>query len=207
MKIWDSFVRGYHWLLVIGIAGLWWTADQGMMDWHMRIAFAVGGLLITRLVWALVGSENARFSAFVRGPGQVVEHLKHLRKCDYQPQNTHNAAGGWAVLLMWLLIALQVGTGLFTTDEIFFSGPLAALVSSDMQGQLSDLHEINFNVLLTVIALHVVAILVYRLKGINLLSAMVHGKRDNVSQPRLVNALWAWALAIVVIASTYYFWW
>ena len=206
MKIWDSFVRGYHWLLVMGIAALWWTAEQGMMDWHMRIAFAVGGLLLARLVWAIVGSKIARFSAFIRGPGQVITHFKHLQQRDYQPQNTHNAAGGWAVLLLWLLIAVQVGTGLFTTDEIFFSGPLASLVSSDMQEQLSDLHELNFDVLLVVIALHVLAIAVYRLKGVRLLPAMLHGKRKGVSQPELVNGLWAWALAFVLIASAYYFW-
>ncbi|WP_258240623.1 cytochrome b/b6 domain-containing protein [Pseudidiomarina homiensis] len=207
MKIWDSFVRGYHWLLVVAIAGLWWTAEQGYMDWHMRIALAVGALLLARVVWALIGSENARFTAFVHRPQKVVEHLRDLQRKNYQPSATHNPAGGWAVLLMWALLFVQVTTGLFATDEIFFSGPLASLVSSSTQGQLTDLHEINFNVLLTVIALHVVAILLYRMKGVNLLSAMVHGKRQNVRPPRLVNGLFGWTLAAVIAASAYYFLW
>lgn len=207
MKIWDSYVRGYHWLLVIAIAALWWTAEEGLMDWHMRTAFAVGALLITRLIWGVVGSENARFTAFVRRPRKVVEHLLHLQRKQYQPTTTHNPAGGWAVVLMWSLLLVQLTTGLFATDEIFFSGPLASFVSSDTQGQLTDLHEINFNVLLTVIALHVLAILLYQRKGIKLIGAMVHGKRDNVPRPKLVNGLLAWTLAAVIAASAYYFWW
>ena len=207
MKIWDSFVRGYHWLLVMAIFGLWWTAEEALMDWHMRIAFAVGALLLTRFVWAIVGSENARLRAFFRGPKEVVQHLKHLQRKDYTPTATHNPAGGWAVMLMWALLVVQVSTGLFATDEIFFSGPVASLVSSDLQGQLTDLHELNFNVLLTVIGLHVFAILVYRLKGVNLLGAMLHGKREGVSQPKLVNGSLAWALAAAIAASAYYFWW
>lgn len=207
MKIWDSFVRGYHWLLVIAIAGLWWTADEGLMDWHMRIAFAVGALLLSRLIWALVGSENARFSAFVRGPRQVIQHLKALQRKSYQPTTTHNPAGGWAVLLMWGLLLVQLTTGLFATDEIFFSGPLASLVSTDTQGQLTDLHELNFNVLLTIIALHVLAVLIYQTKGIKLIGAMLHGKRDNVQQPKLVNGILGWLLAAAIAASAYYFWW
>lgn len=207
MKIWDSFVRGYHWLLVIAIAALWWTAEEGMMDWHMRIAFTAGALLLSRFLWAIWGSENARIGTFLRGPKHVVQHLREVQRKAYQPTATHNAAGGWAVLLLWLLLCVQLITGLFATDEIFFSGPLSSLVSSDVQGQLTDLHELNFNVLLTVIALHVVAILFYRLKGVKLLGAMIHGKRDGVRQPKLVNGLVAWALAAIFAASAYYFWW
>jgi cytochrome b len=207
MKIWDSFVRGYHWLLVLAVAALWWTAEEGLMDWHMRIAFAAGALLLTRFVWAIVGSENARVTRFVRGPGKVFAHLKHLYNKEYKPTSTHNAAGGWAVLILWLLLFVQLATGLFATDEIFFSGPLSALVSSDTQGQLTDLHELNFNVLLTFIALHVLAILFYRVKGVKLLGAMVHGKREGVAQPKLVNGVIGWALAGIIAASAYYFWW
>ena len=177
------------------------------MDWHMRIAFAVGALLLSRLIWALVGSENARFSAFVRGPRQVIQHLKALQRKSYQPTTTHNPAGGWAVLLMWGLLLVQLTTGLFATDEIFFSGPLASLVSTDTQGQLTDLHELNFNVLLTIIALHVLAVLIYQIKGIKLIGAMLHGKRDNVQQPKLVNGILGWLLAAAIAASAYYFWW
>lgn len=207
MKIWDSFVRGYHWLLVIAVVALWWTAEEGYMAWHMRIAFAVGALLVTRLIWAFVGSENARIRAFLRSPRQVFEHLKNLRQRHYVPTATHNPAGGWAVLLLWLILLTQVATGLFATDEIFFSGPLASLVSSDIQGQLTDLHELNFNLLLTAIGLHVVAIIVYRIKGVRLLGAMLHGRRENVSRPKLVNGGWAWALATIIAASAYSFWW
>ncbi|MBY6064743.1 cytochrome B [Pseudidiomarina sediminum] len=206
VKIWDSFVRGYHWLMVLAVAGLWWTGENGEMEWHLKIAIVLGSLLLARLVWALVGSENARFRAFVRGPREVLAHAKHMRAKNYTPGNTHNAMGGWAVLALWLVLAVQLTTGLFATDEIFFSGPLASLVSGDWQGTLTDIHEGNFNVLLALVGLHVFAIVVYRLRGINLLAAMLHGKRENVTAPRLRPSLIAWAVAALLAASGWYFW-
>lgn len=206
VKIWDSFIRGYHWLMVLAIAGLWWTGENGEMEWHLKIAIVLGALLLVRLLWAFVGSENARVSAFVRGPRQVAAHLRHLKDNNYTPSNTHNAMGGWAVLALWAVVAVQLTTGLFATDEIFFSGPLAHLVSSDWQGILTDIHEGNFNVLLAIVALHVLAIVIYRLRGINLIAAMVHGKRDGVVAPRLRPSMLAWAVAAILAASGWYFW-
>ncbi|RUO60573.1 cytochrome b/b6 domain-containing protein [Pseudidiomarina insulisalsae] len=207
MKIWDSFVRGYHWLLVLGIPAMWWTANEGHMEWHLRIGIGIGALLIARLIWALAGSKNARFSAFVKGPGAVIKHFRSLMsRQSYTPGSTHNPAGGWSVLLLWGLLAMQLGTGLFATDEIFFSGPLASLVSSDWQNQLTDLHRLNFVVLATVIAIHILAVLLYRLKGISLIAAMIHGKRDGALAPGLRWSFWAWLLAAVLAASGWYLW-
>ncbi len=206
VKVWDSFVRGYHWLLVIGVVSLWWTAEYGFMEWHFRTAFVVGALLVSRLVWAVFGSSNARFSAFVKSPKAVVRHVQELRSRSYQPGATHNAAGGWAVLALWLVLAIQLSTGLFATDDIFYSGPLASLIDSDLQGLITDVHEINFNVLLALIAVHILAILVYQLRGVNLVKAMIHGKRNVQHQPNVSAAWWAWLLAAVIAASAWYFW-
>lgn len=205
-KVWDGFVRGYHWLLVIGITVLWWTADNGYMEWHLRTAIGVGSLLIARVIWAIVGSHNARFSAFVSGPKAVISHFKDLRKGDYQPGTSHNPAGGWAVLTLWAVLFVQLSTGLFATDEIFFSGPLASLVSSATQEQLTDIHKLNFNLLVGLIVVHVIAIIFYWLRGINLLAAMLHGKREVSRAPRLYNSLGVWLLTAFIAASAWYFW-
>jgi cytochrome b len=75
------------------------------------------------------------------------------------------------------LIALQVGLGLFATDEDgFYEGPLAHLVSANASDAVRRLHEKVFDILLAFIALHIAAIIFYRWRGKPLTKPMVTGK-------------------------------
>ena len=205
VKIWDSFVRLSHWLMVILVVLMWYTAEEGLMERHLQLAGILGALVITRILWGFWGSESARFKSFIKGPKVVAEHLKDFKAGQYQPSNTHNAAGGWAVLALLLLLLVQFGTGLFASDDIFFSGPLASSVGSDLSEVAGEVHETIFNVLAAVVILHVVAILLYRVRGINLISAMVHGYRDGVAAPKLVSGLIG-IIAAALIAAALFFW-
>ena len=81
------------------------------------------------------------------------------------------------MLLLLAAVAAQVGLGLISEDEDgLYMGPLSALVSTDAADKARDLHELWFNVLLGVIALHLVAILYYRLRGKGLTWPMITGK-------------------------------
>ena len=66
--VWDWTVRLFHWLLVLGVAAMWWTAEQHMMDWHRRIGLALLGLIVYRLVWGLIGPGTARFTRMLARP-------------------------------------------------------------------------------------------------------------------------------------------
>lgn len=205
VKIWDSFVRISHWLMVVLVVLMWFTAEEDYMDWHLRLAGVLGALVMTRLIWGIWGSESARFSRFVKGPRAVKQHLHELKIGAYQPSNTHNAAGGWAVVVLLLLLAMQFASGLFATDDIFYSGPLSSWVGADVSDIATEVHETIFNVLLVIIAIHIAAIVMYRFKGINLLAAMVHGYREGVSAPRLVSGMIGLVTA-AIIATALFFW-
>ncbi|RUO60814.1 cytochrome b/b6 domain-containing protein [Pseudidiomarina marina] len=205
VKIWDSFVRLSHWLMVILIVLMWYTAEEGLMERHLQLAGLLGALVITRILWGFWGSESARFSRFVKGPKAVAEHLSEFKAGKYQPSNTHNAAGGWAVVALLILLLIQFGTGLFSSDDIFFSGPLASSVSSEVSELAGEVHETIFNVLAAVAILHIIAIVLYRIRGINLISAMFHGYREGVSEPKLVSGL-VGIIAAAVIAAALFFW-
>jgi cytochrome b len=205
VKIWDSFVRISHWLMVLLVVAMWFTAEEGYMEWHLRLAAVLGALVITRILWGFFGSDSARFSKFLKGPAAVVSHVREFRQGHYQPSNTHNAAGGWAAVLLLLLVALQFTSGLFATDEIFHSGPLASLVSSGFSEAATEFHETVFNVLVALVVVHVVAIILYRIKGINLIAAMLHGYRENVAAPRLVSGIIG-IIAAAVIAAALFAW-
>ena len=62
------------------------------------------------------------------------------------------------LVLFLLLIAVQAGTGLFATDDIFIEGPLTHLVMYETASFLTFIHQTNFNILLACIALHLLAI-------------------------------------------------
>ena len=145
VKVWDSFVRLFHLLIILLVAGLWWTADNGRMDLHKDFGIAILSLLVMRVAWGIFGSDNARFKTFVRSPLQIPSHLKKLFNGQYQSETTHSTAGGWAVIVMLALLIAQAMTGLFSSDGILFSGPLASWVSSDAQELLTDWHKTQFD--------------------------------------------------------------
>ncbi len=176
IRIWDLPTRIVHWLLVIHIPILWWTAEQELIEQHMLAGQVVLGLLIFRLIWGFFGSSTARFSSFVRGPRAIADYL--AGRSEYRIG--HNPLGALSVVAMLGLLLVQVGLGLFASDEDgLYSGPLAHLVSVDLSEQLTELHELAFWLLLAVIALHVAAILFYlAVKRDNLLAPMVVGTRE-----------------------------
>lgn len=103
-----------------------------------------------------------------------------------------------------LLLLIQFSTGLFATDDIFFSGPLNALVSGDTASLLTSIHKTNFEILLVVIGVHIVAIAVYKWLGVPLLAAMIHGKRAQKSAPELRHGALGIVLAAVIIALLFW---
>ena len=130
-KIWDGAVRIFHWSQVLLLAGLWYSADQEWYGLHMTLAYTLAALLLSRLVWGVIGSENARFSHFVKSPRQVWLWLQQSPK----PADAgHNPLSGYMVILMLTLILLQFVTGLMTSDDILTEGPLVALVPSAWVG-------------------------------------------------------------------------
>lgn len=177
--VWDWPVRLFHWALVALLGAAWATAEAGIdyMHWHMRCGYALLTLLLFRVLWGVVGSASARFAGFVRGPRAVWAYARAWFGRRPQHYLGHNPLGGWMVLLLLLLVAVQAGTGLFANDDIVNEGPLARLVSAATSGLLTAIHKFNFKLLLTAVGLHVAAVLLYLLRGENLLKAMFTGRK------------------------------
>jgi cytochrome b len=127
------------------------------------------------LLWGVFGSSTARFSNFIRGPSAVLAYLRDSRGWR---AIGHSPLGALSVIALLGLTLLQVVTGLFNADDDgLVEGPLAPLVSFDTADAAHDLHALLFNVLLVFIAIHVAAILFYRLfQGKKLLGPMISGR-------------------------------
>ena len=127
VRIWDLPTRLFHWALAACIVGLVVSAKLGgnAMVWHFRLGHAVLALLLFRLVWGLVGGHWSRFAVFWVSPARLLRYVRG----QVLPQDTagHNPLGALSVFALLGAVALQVGTGLFSDDEIAFAGPLTRL--------------------------------------------------------------------------------
>lgn len=170
--VWDLPVRLVHWLLVALIGFSWWSVHNHHTDWHIWSGCAILTLLIFRILWGFVGSSTARFSSFIRGPRAIVRYVRGSWEGI-----GHNPLGALSVLTLLGALAVQVGLGLIAEDEDgIYMGPLARLVSTDTSDKARDIHELWFNVILGLIVLHLLAIVIYRLRGSKLTLPMITGR-------------------------------
>jgi cytochrome b len=189
-------VRLVHWLLAALIAFSWWSVKNHHTDWHIWSGCAILTLLIFRLLWGFVGSSTARFSSFIGGPRAVAAYMRGSWEGI-----GHNPLGALSVLALFAAVAVQVGLGLISEDEDgLYMGPLATLVSIDTSDEARDIHELWFKVILGFIALHLVAILIYRLRGKRLTLPMITGraKVDPGTEPMRPGKWWVALICLAV---------
>jgi cytochrome b len=180
VRVWDLPTRAFHWLLVILVALQYATGEFHVLDmrWHFWFGYATLALLMFRVAWGFVGSQTSRFVEFVRGPRGVARYLRAQLSTNPQTSIGHNPLGGWSVLAMLVSIAVQIGSGLFASDEIDTDGPLAGLVSQRTVKWMTRLHGWNQNLLLVLIAAHVLAALLYLLlRHDNLILPLISGHK------------------------------
>jgi cytochrome b len=178
-RVWDLPTRIFHWSLVACVIALVITSQIGgnAMTWHFRAGYAVLSLLLFRIVWGLVGGRWSRFASFIYAPGTIFRYLKGLG----QPEHSvgHNPLGAGSVFAMLLVLLAQVGSGLFSDDDIANSGPLSKFVSNAIVSSSTWYHkEVGKRVLIVLVILHIAAIVFYLLKKKeNLVKPMIHGDK------------------------------
>ena len=192
LRIWDSPTRLFHWALVALIGALWWTGEQRWLDWHRLAGYGVLTLLLFRLAWGFVGSSTSRFSNFIRPPRDVLAYMRSgMFRKGSPPHVGHNPVGGWSVIVMLLILAVQVCLGLIAVDvDGIESGPFSYLVDFETGRWAAELHHLLFNGLLAIIALHIFAAIFYLVfHRHNLIGPMISGaRRWSGEAPSLAHA-------------------
>jgi cytochrome b len=200
-RVWDAPTRLFHWAIVVLVCASWVTQYEGWLDQHLLCGYTMFTLLLFRLIWGIIGSDTARFGRFLKSPAAAFRHLARLRRRDPDIEIGHNAAGGWMVVVMLGLLCVQVGTGLCANDQVSVEGPLAHVVGSDNSDWLSHVHAVNFRLIEAAVALHLLAILTYRvLRKHCLVWPMITGNKplpDTLPAPRMANPVKAFAALCV----------
>ncbi|HKM16174.1 MAG TPA: cytochrome b/b6 domain-containing protein [Marinospirillum sp.] len=210
IKVWDWSIRVFHWSLPVLIFLLWFSQDQGEMDRHFLLGQVLLGMLVYRFIWGFIGTPYARFKHFLYGPKAFIHYAKNFFSSNKPRYLSHNPPGGFMVLVLLGAVSFQLVTGLFTTDDIFFSGPLYDSVSSSVSEWMTKWHYTFFNGLLVLIGLHLFAIALYKWLGEGLVKAMFSGEKEaSIKDKDLLaaNVLqesfpWARFAVAIVIAAT-----
>ncbi len=196
LKIWDPFIRSWHWLLVVSVVSGWLLGEFRtftVMQWHIYCGYMTGVLLVLRIVWGFMGPEAVRFNALAIRPKHLLSYAPTV--FNRQPSATagHNPLGALSTVIMLVLLSIQVVSGLFAEDDgLFYSGPFASMLSSAMIVKMTAIHDYFSRLVLVFVFLHIAAVLFYLIwKKENLIKAMITGnklvKKTNHSKPEAVE--------------------
>jgi cytochrome b len=170
--VWDFPVRVFHWLLVISFVGAWFTAESEAQQMiHYAFGYSACALILFRIVWGLVGTRYARFSQFIKGPTETMQHIKALISGKRQSDEiVHNPAGALVMMSLMILILLIGLTGYWSVKE--FMGDL-----------MSGAHEAISNMALVFVAIHIAAAFVMSfIQKENLVKAMFTGNKQGTTE-------------------------
>ena len=131
IKVWDPFVRIFHWSLVIAFFVAYFTEpeDSGLAL-HVWAGYFVGGLIVLRVVWGFMGTQHARFSDFAFGPFRALSYFGDLARGRSKRHLGHSPAGAWMVYLLLLTLAATVLSGMIVLATEKHQGPLAPFFAS-----------------------------------------------------------------------------
>jgi cytochrome b len=213
IRIWDRPVRLFHWTLILLVGLSYASGKTGAWGLHYIAGYAILTLVLFRILWGVWGSENARFAHFLKSPLAALRQLAGFAKRDRDTETSHNPAGGWMVLILLSLLLAQGLTGLFANHDPGFSysqhGPLALKVGEATQESLSAWHLAAQRYLVFAIALHVLAIMLYKLfKGHELVMPMLTGEKllpEGTRPPRLAPGRLALGFLVTAGATVFLF--
>ena len=179
---WDWPHRLWHWLfagtlsvsLGTGLAG-----DVALMDVHLTSGGCALVLLLFRLGWAVWGGAYARLQHYRTSPRAIWQHFTRQPVLEV----AHTAPGAALALTMWCVTAIQAGTGLFSSDDIFTDGPFVRYASDAAVDLATAVHTRLFWLLLALIATHLVALAWYAAQRDPLVLSMFNGRRAGPMAP------------------------
>ena len=164
VRVWDRFVRLFHWSLVLSFVVAWLTR-HGNENVHHLAGYAAALLVALRVVWGLVGTHYARFMQFTRSPRTVLGYLRDIVTGREARYLGHNPAGGAMVIALLAMLLILCITGIMMTTDAFWGVQW-----------VDNLHSSASNIALILVALHVGGVVFASIEhGENLARAMITG--------------------------------
>lgn len=166
IRVWDAFVRAFHWSLVAAFATAWYSGDD-YKTLHLTAGYVAAALVSARVVWGVVGTGYARFAQFVRSPRLVWRYLADIATGREVRYLGHNPAGGAMIVALLVTLSGICFTGWLLTTDAFWGTVTMEII-----------HETLTNIALGLIALHVTGVVLASVRHHeNLVRSMVTGRK------------------------------
>ncbi len=166
-RVWDRFVRLFHWSLVACVLTNGLLLDDGKSV-HQWLGYLASALVLTRVVWGFIGPPHARFATFFPTPSRLRRHVRAWLSGHPEQSWGHNPLG--ALMMLWLM-ALVLSLGL--------TGWMQGLDAFWGEEWLQEGHEAIAELLLLSAGVHALAALVMgRLERTRLVKAMFTGTKE-----------------------------
>lgn len=166
VKVWDPFVRVFHWSLAALFLVAYLTGDE-IEKVHIAAGYTIAALVALRIVWGFIGPAHARFGNFVRTPRETLAYIRDVALLRAPRYLGHNPAG--AAMIVALLVALTgtCVTGYMMTTQAYW-GVKA----------VEETHEVLANLTVGLVIFHVIGVLVASFEHReNLVKAMITGRK------------------------------
>ncbi len=168
VRVWDLGVRIFHWSLAT-LFLLNFAVLDPELKLHEWVGYAVVGLVAFRLVWGVVGTRYARFSAFPPSLAAARDHLAALFRRDHEaPALSHNPLGALMVYNLLACMILLGLTGWMMTLDAFWGVEW-----------VEEVHEAVANFAAISVGLHVIGVAVESWRSkVPLVRAMLTGWKE-----------------------------
>jgi cytochrome b len=176
VKVWDPFVRVFHWSLATLFLVAYATGDE-LQRVHIVAGYAIAGLLAARIVWGCIGPHHARFSSFIRSPSEVLAYLRDIVLLRAPRYIGHNPAGGAMIVALFTALIVTSITGYMMTTDAFWGAKW-----------VEEVHETVANLMIGLVVVHTLGVLVASFEQReNLPWSMVTGRKRVAAKPWLYS--------------------
>lgn len=200
----DAPMRAFHWLFALSFVGAYLTADgERWRALHVTLGYTFAALAALRVLYGLAGPRQARLALLWRKLGGFGDWLRSLRSLPQAPAGVdwrrgQVLLGGLAVLLVLALVLPLTLSGYAVYDD-WVAGGLAEA--------LEEVHETLGNLVLTVVLVHLGALLVGSLmRRRNLATPMLTGRLPGPGPDVVRHERRAWAAALLLAVLAFGAW-
>lgn len=190
--VWDWSIRVFHWLFALSAGGAIAIAflvdhDSEWFAYHMLFGLSAGLLLLVRVLLGVVGTRHVNFEAMGRGLRGLPGYLLGILRPQEKPCPGHNPLAWVVYVLMFLVLALLVSTGVFMLNHT-----------------IEEIHEVLAWVLLGTVVAHFFGILIHGLRfRENVALSMLTGRKRASEGAALKRSYPIVGIFVLVVSLTF----